>query len=115
VSADEGRDLLEVVADRTMTRSSIVASQLSLELWHGVIGDPTLADATSGAVDETGAAGRLAPEWVVASDRTRCSPSAEYAGCHSLGWNVMAFPAEVGVRQHVRRLGCGCPILVEKP
>jgi DNA replication protein DnaC len=37
--------LLEVIDDRTTTRSTIVTSQLPVEKWHGTIGDPSVADA----------------------------------------------------------------------
>lgn len=37
--------LLEVIDDRTGTRSTIVTSQLPVEKWHGTIGDPSVADA----------------------------------------------------------------------
>lgn len=39
------RDLLEVLEDRHGRRSTIATSQLPIEEWHAVIGDPTLADA----------------------------------------------------------------------
>jgi len=39
------RDLLEILDDRYDTRSTMIASQLPVELWHQAIGDPTLADA----------------------------------------------------------------------
>lgn len=45
LSVSEARDLLEVIDERTLTRSTLVASQLPLEMWHGAITDPTLADA----------------------------------------------------------------------
>lgn len=45
LTAAEGRDLLEVIDDRSMLRSTVVASQLPLELWHGVVADPAVADA----------------------------------------------------------------------
>ncbi len=38
-------DLLEVLEDRHGIRSTVVASQLAPEHWHGLIGDPTVADA----------------------------------------------------------------------
>ena len=38
-------DLLEVLEDRHGVRSTIVTSQLPVEKWHDVIGDPTFADA----------------------------------------------------------------------
>jgi DNA replication protein DnaC len=42
---EERRDFLEIVEDRHQVRSTIIASQLPLDLWHEVIGDATLADA----------------------------------------------------------------------
>ena len=43
--AEQRRDLLEILEDRHDTRSTIVTSQLPLDKWHHIIGDPTLADA----------------------------------------------------------------------
>ena len=43
--AEQRRDLLEVLEDRYDSRSTIVTSQLPLNKWHHIIGDPTLADA----------------------------------------------------------------------
>jgi DNA replication protein DnaC len=45
LSAENRRDLLEVLEDRHGIRSTIATSQLPIEEWHNVIGDPTLADA----------------------------------------------------------------------
>src|SRR5450830_923351 len=45
LSAEERQDLLEIVEDRYQLRSTIVASQLPVDTWHNVIGDPTLGDA----------------------------------------------------------------------
>lgn len=42
---DHRRDFLELLEDRHGTRASIVTSQLPVEHWHDIIGDPTLADA----------------------------------------------------------------------
>jgi DNA replication protein DnaC len=41
----ERRDLLEVIEDRYLTGSTIMASQCPIKDWHPNIGDPTLADA----------------------------------------------------------------------
>ena len=41
----ERRDLLEVLEDRYGSSSTIVTSQMPLDLWHDSIGDPTIADA----------------------------------------------------------------------
>jgi DNA replication protein DnaC len=45
LSSAQGRDLLEVIDDRTGTRSTLVASQLPFENWHAVVKDPTVSDA----------------------------------------------------------------------
>ena len=45
MSAQERRDLLEVVEDRHGLTSTIVAAQLPIENWHENIRDPTIADA----------------------------------------------------------------------
>jgi DNA replication protein DnaC len=42
---EQRRDLLEVMEQRYDSRSTIVVSQLPLDHWHQVIGDPTIADA----------------------------------------------------------------------
>jgi len=41
----ERRDLMEVIEDRAERRSTLIASQLPITDWHGVIGDPNQADA----------------------------------------------------------------------
>jgi DNA replication protein DnaC len=41
----ERRDLLEILEDRHGRGSTIITSQLPVDHWHEVIGDPTLADA----------------------------------------------------------------------
>ncbi len=38
-------DLLDILEDRSGTRSTIITSQLPVAEWHGAIGDDTLADA----------------------------------------------------------------------
>ncbi len=45
LSAEQRRDLLEILEDRHGSRSTIVTSQIPIDKWHDVIGDPTLADA----------------------------------------------------------------------
>jgi DNA replication protein DnaC len=45
LTAPERRDLLEILEDRHGRGSTIVTSQVPVEGWHDVIGDPTLADA----------------------------------------------------------------------
>ena len=42
---EQQRDLLEILEDRHGTRSTLVTSQLPVDKWHDIIGDPTLADA----------------------------------------------------------------------
>lgn len=45
IGPTERRDLLEILEDRYGNRSTLVTSQLPVDTWHEVIGDPTLADA----------------------------------------------------------------------
>ena len=42
---DQSHDLLEILEDRHGLRSTVFTSQLPVEHWHKIIGDPTLADA----------------------------------------------------------------------
>ena len=44
LSAKERRDLIEVLDDRYDISSTVVTSQLEPSLWHGVIGEETVAD-----------------------------------------------------------------------
>ena len=45
IPASRAADLLEVIEDRSGTRSTIVTSQLPVGHWHEALGDPTVADA----------------------------------------------------------------------
>jgi len=45
LTAEQRRDLLELLDDRHGNRSTLVTSQVPVDHWHEVIGDPTLGDA----------------------------------------------------------------------
>ena len=45
LTAEQRRDLLEILEDRHGSRATVITSQLPLDQWHGIIGDATLADA----------------------------------------------------------------------
>jgi DNA replication protein DnaC len=45
MTTEQRRDLLEIMEDRHGRGSTIVTSQLPVEHWHEIIGDPTIADA----------------------------------------------------------------------
>src|SRR5580700_2122483 len=45
LTGEQRRDLLEIVDDRHERGSTVVTSQLPVDHWHEVIGDPTIADA----------------------------------------------------------------------
>ena len=45
ISAEGRRDLLEIVEQRYGRKSIVVASQIPVERWPRVIGEPTIADA----------------------------------------------------------------------
>jgi DNA replication protein DnaC len=45
LTAEQRRDLLEIVEDRYDARSIIVTSQVPIDRWYEIVGNPTLADA----------------------------------------------------------------------
>ncbi len=45
LNAGQRRDLMEIVEDRYASGSTLITSQLPVDKWHDVIGDPTFADA----------------------------------------------------------------------
>ena len=45
LTADQRRNLMEVIDDRHQRASTILATQVPIERWHDMIGDPTYADA----------------------------------------------------------------------
>lgn len=45
LNAAQRRDLMEIVEDRYEAGSTLITSQLPIDAWHDVIGDPTFADA----------------------------------------------------------------------
>lgn len=45
LTAEQARDLLEIIDQRYDVHSTIISSQFDPEHWHDLIGDPTIADA----------------------------------------------------------------------
>jgi DNA replication protein DnaC len=45
LTAEQRRDLLEIVEDRYNAGSLIITSQVPVPRWYEIVGDPTLADA----------------------------------------------------------------------
>ena len=45
LTEEQRRDFLEILEDRHDLRSTLIASQVPVEKWHRIIGDPTLGDA----------------------------------------------------------------------
>ena len=45
LSANQRRDLMEIIEDRYGSGSTLITSQLPTDAWHEVIGEPTFADA----------------------------------------------------------------------
>lgn len=45
LNASQRRDLMEIVEDRYEAGSTLITSQLPVDTWHDVIGEPTFADA----------------------------------------------------------------------
>ena len=53
-SAEERRDLLEIVEARYGLKSILIASQIPVEHWPGTIGEPTITDAVLDRVIHNG-------------------------------------------------------------
>jgi hypothetical protein len=85
LTATQRRDLMEIVEERYGRRSTIVTSQLPVETWHEVIGEPTFADAildrvrafarTNGAHALTSQRLPHRPGWTVAAQDRRRRPA----------------------------------------
>ena len=45
LTAEQRRDLMEVIDDRHDRGSTVIAMQIPVDRWHDQIGDPTYADA----------------------------------------------------------------------
>jgi len=45
LTAEQRHDLLEIVEDRYGRGATMITSQIPVDRWHDLIGDPTLADA----------------------------------------------------------------------
>lgn len=45
LTAEQGHDFLDIIDDRLERSSTVMASQLPVEHWHQLLGDPTVADA----------------------------------------------------------------------
>ena len=45
LNASQRRDLMEIIEDRYEAKSTLITSQLPVDTWHDVIGEPTFADA----------------------------------------------------------------------
>src|ERR1700686_3643948 len=81
LSANQRRDLMEIGEDRYGAGSTLITSQLPVDAWHEVIGDPTFADAILDRLVHN--AHRLAPDGpsmrdpkTAKSDTTAPGPSA---------------------------------------
>ncbi|EPN84447.1 IstB ATP binding domain-containing protein [Pseudomonas syringae pv. actinidiae ICMP 18801] len=58
-TAAQRRDMLELLDDRYGNRSTLVTSQMPVDKWHALIGDPTLGDAILDRLETCVAALRL--------------------------------------------------------
>jgi len=45
IAKEQSHDLLEILENRHNLKSTLITSQLPVDHWHEIIGDPTLTDA----------------------------------------------------------------------
>ena len=81
LTPEQARDLLEIIDDRHGRGSTIVTSQLPVDHWHEVIGNPTIADAildrlvhNAHRLTLKGACERSQPNDPVLTPHQRCDP-----------------------------------------
>lgn len=85
LSADQRRDLMEIVEDRYGAGSTLITSQLPIDKWHEVIGDPTFADAILDRIVHSSMAHRCArsrPQRRRLPDRNATLPARAARGRH---------------------------------
>ncbi len=86
LNPSQRRDLMEIVEDRHGAGSIVITSQLPVEAWHDVIGEPTFADAILDRIVHNayrlaleGPSMRKDDEMIAAADATASEPIAKPA------------------------------------
>ena len=77
LTADQRRDLLEIIEERHGTAATLITSQLPVESWHAVIGCPTLADAILDRLVHTAHRIKLKGESIRRSEGNPTHPAGE--------------------------------------
>ena len=77
LTADQRRDLLEIIEERHGTAATLITSQLPVESWHAVIGCPTLADAILDRLVHTAHRIKLKGESIRRSESNQANPTGE--------------------------------------
>lgn len=77
LTADQRRDLLEIIEERHGAAATLITSQLPVESWHAVIGCPTLADAILDRLVHTAHRIKLKGESIRRSEGNPTHPAGE--------------------------------------
>jgi DNA replication protein DnaC len=73
LTAEQRRDLMEVIDDRHQRASTILATQIPIERWHDTIGDPTPAFARAGSMPMPSSTGLSTMPTASSCGATRCA------------------------------------------
>src|SRR5262249_1837315 len=106
---EQCRDLLEVVEDRAQLRSTLVASQLPIDAWHGAMADPTLAEAILDRLLHQGHRITVKGPSMRARDPDGAvSPAPSSAAAGSRRGGISRGPGSAGPAAHERTEGAVC-------
>ena len=95
LNASQRRDLMEIIEDRYGRGSTLITSQLPVEAWHDVIGEPTFADAILDRIVH-----------VVPEARFAATPTASRSTAHRCARSGLARTAAVRRRTPRQRARC---------
>ena len=73
LTAEQRRDLMEVIDDRHQRASTILATQIPIERWHDTIGDPTPALSRAGSMPMPSSTGLSTMPTASSCGATRCA------------------------------------------
>jgi DNA replication protein DnaC len=88
-TAEQRRDMLELLDDRYGQRSTLVTSQMPVDKWHELIGDPTLADAILDRLVHNAYRIELKGESLRRRSPKLSSPRGESKLTRAPGWNCI--------------------------
>ena len=111
-TGEQRRDMLELLDDRYGQRSTIVTSQMPVDNWHELIGDPTLADAILDRLVHNAYRINLKGELMRKRTQKLTTPATPDSQCHPCV-AALRLPVRMAVEQVSGSAWAECPNGVE--